>query len=613
MTTDFYGDESAIGKVYDRRILGRLWGYLHPYRLQVWISVVLILGISALDAAGPLLVRAAIDNQIAVGRTDRLAMLTLLFVGTLVIGFLLSYVQGMLMANVGQHVVLDLRIELFGHLQRMSIAFFDRNPIGRLVTRVTNDVNVIEQVLTQGLVQIFTNLFMVVLFLGVLFFLDWRLAVAMYASMPLLVWAIRAFATTQREAYSDQRVWLARINAYLNELITGVTVLQLFNRRGESMRRFDERNTGLLAANMRSIFWYAVFEPTVVVFSAVTTGAILWYGGGRVVESTLTLGTLVAFIQYMQRFYWPLRDLSQRYTTLQSAIASAERIFSVLDEPEEVRDIEAPQRIERPRGEIEFRDVWFTYGEAPEDGADLDGSGDGSADGWVLRGVSFTIQPGEKVAIVGATGAGKSTMMSLLTRFYDVQRGAILVDGVPITQLPQRELRRHVGLMLQDPFIYTDSVLENVRLRDHSISEQRVIEAARAVGAASFIERLPEGYATMLAERGSNLSTGQKQLIALARVAAFDPEIVLVMDEATASIDPETEAVIQSGIERVTTNRTSIIIAHRLNTIRAVSRILVLHRGQLVEDGMHEELLARGGYYHRLYELQYRAQAAGTS
>ena len=597
MTTDFYGDESAIGKVYDRRVLGRLWRYLRPYRLQLWASVALVLAISVLDAAGPLILRAAIDDQIALGKTDRLGMLTAVFVGTLLAGFVLSYVQGMLMAYVGQRVVLDMRIELFGHLQRMAIAFFDRNPVGRLVTRVTNDIGVIEQVLTQGLVQIITNLFMVVLFLGVLLFLDWRLALAMYASMPPLLWAVRTFAITQREAYSDQRVWLARINAYLNELITGVTVLQLFNRRGESMRRFDERNAGLLDANMRSIFWYAVFEPTVVVFSAVTTGAILWYGGGRVVQEALTLGTLVAFLQYMQRFYWPLRELSQRYTTLQSGIASAERIFGVLDEVEEVRDVASPQRLERPRGEIEFRDVWFAYDAEPPET-------------WVLRGVSFTIQPGEKVAIVGATGAGKSTMMSLLTRFYDVQRGAIYIDGVPIIELPQRELRRHVGLMLQDPFLYTDTVAENIRLRDHSISEERVRLAARAVGAESFVERLPDAYGTLLAERGANLSTGQKQLIALARVAAFDPEIVLVMDEATASIDPETEGAIQRGIAQVTSGRTSIIIAHRLNTIRAVQRILVLHRGEVVEQGTHEELLARGGYYHRLYELQYRAQAA---
>ena len=597
MTTDFYGDETTFGSVYDRRILRRLWHYLQPYRWRVFVSVGLMVLIASLDAAGPLILRWAIDHQIREGQTDRLGALTLLFVGTLVVGFVLSYAQGMMMATVGQRVVLDIRLDIFRHLQRMSIAFFDRNPVGRLVTRVTNDVAVIEQVLTQGVVQILTNLLMVIVFLGVLLFLDWRLALLMYVFMPPLIWSVRLFALTQREAFTQQRIWLARLNAYLNELITGVAILQLFNRRRESMQRFDERNAGLLEANKRSIFWYAVFEPTVVAFGAITTGAILWYGGGRVVQTTLTLGTLVAFLQYMQRFYWPLRELSQRYTTLQSAIASAERVFTVLDSPEEVTDVEAPRHLPTPvQGRIEFRDVWFAY--EPEN--------------WVLRGVSFTIEPGDRVAVVGATGAGKSTMMSLITRFYDVQRGEILVDGVPIRELPQRELRRHVGLMLQDPFIYTDSVTENIRLRDTSISEEQVQRAATAVGASRFIDRMPEAYASHLAERGANLSTGQKQLIALARVAAFDPEIVLVMDEATASIDPETEALIQRGMEAMAQRRTAIVIAHRLNTIRSVERILVLHRGELVEEGTHEELLALGGYYHRLYELQYRGAAPAS-
>jgi ABC-type multidrug transport system fused ATPase/permease subunit len=333
----------------------------------------------------------------------------------------------------------------------------------------------------------------------------------------------------------------------------------------------------------------------VVLFGAVTTGAILWYGGGRVVQDALSLGTLVAFIQYMQRFYWPIRDLSDRYTTLQQAMASSERIFGVLDEPEEVVDPPAPVHLERVRGEIEFRNVWFAY----ED------------DNWVLQNVSFTIAPGEKVAIVGATGAGKSTLMSLLSRFYDVQRGAILVDGVPITAVPQRELRRHVGIVLQDPFLFTDTVQENIRLRAPSVSPERVRAAARLVGADAFIMKMRNGYDTVLAERGANLSTGQKQLLALARVAAFDPEIVLVMDEATASIDPETEASIQESIQRVTAGRTSIIIAHRLNTIRHVDRIIVLHRGRVAETGTHAELLARRGVYYRLYELQYKDQDLG--
>jgi ATP-binding cassette subfamily B multidrug efflux pump len=609
MSASFYEEEPGLGKVYDRRLLGRLWRYIRRYRWQVVVAVVLMLGIAGLEAAGPLIVKVAIDDHIKPAAEDPegsqalagLGLLTLLYIGTLLGIFVLRFSQTMLMNYVGQRVMLDLRTDLFTHIQRMSMAFFDRNPVGRLVTRVTNDIAQLEQIVSFGVVQILTNLFMVSIFLVVLLYLDWRLALVMYVFIPGLWYAAKTFAAKQRDSFHDQRIWLARVNAYLNELITGVAIIQLFNRRRTSMQRFDERNRGLLEANMRFLFWYAVFEPTVVLFGAVTTAAILWYGGGRVLQDALTIGTMVAFIQYMQRFYWPIRMLSEQYSQLQSAIASTERVFSVLDEPEEIRDDEDPVPLEHVQGRIEFRDVWFAYGSSP------DASGMPS-DNWVLRGVSLAIEPGEKIAIVGATGAGKTTTIGLLARFYDVQRGEILVDGVPITKIRQRQLRRHVGMMLQDPYIFTDTIEENIRLRDTSISSERVRESARAVGAATFIERLPEGYQTRLAERGANLSTGQKQLIALARVAAFDPEIVLVMDEATASIDPETEAIIQRGIEQVTSGRTTLVIAHRLNTIRAVDRIVVLHHGELVEQGTHEELVARDGYYARLYELQYRLQ-----
>lgn len=348
---------------------------------------------------------------------------------------------------------------------------------------------------------------------------------------------------------------------------------------------------------MRVLWWYACFEPTVVIFGAVTTAVIIWYGGGRVVDETLTVGTLVAFTQYMQRFYWPIRDLSDRYTTLQSAMASSERIFGVLDEPVEVLDPESPVHLATIKGRIEFRNVWFAYDD----------------ENWVLKDVSFVLEPGEHVAVVGSTGAGKSTMMNLLNRLYDVQQGAILVDGVDIRRVPQRELRRHVGMVLQDAFIFSDTVEENIRLRDASISSEEVRRAAELVGADLFIRRMPQGYQTPLAERGANLSTGQKQLLSLARVAAFNPEVVLVMDEATASVDPETEAALQRSIREVISGRTSIIIAHRLNTVRYADRILVLQGGRVVESGSHAELLARNGVYRRLFELQYKDQDIGAA
>ena len=590
----FYDDESAIGKVYDRRLTGRLGHYVRPYVLPLAIAGFLMLAVAVLELVPILIVRYAIDQQIERGLTNRLPLLAFWYVAALLASFVIRYLQGYLMAWVGQRVVVDMRMELFRHIQRMSISFFDRNPVGRLVVRLTGDVQQIEAVISQGLVQIFTNLLMVSAIIVAMFVLDWRLASIMTLFVIPLVWLVKIFAAAQRDAFRDQRIWIARINAYLNEMISGVAIVQLFNRQRRNQENFDERNRGNLDANLRVLFWYAVFEPTVVLFGALTTGAILWYGGARVADDVLSLGTLVAFIAFMQRFFWPIRELAERFTMLQCAMASAERIFGILDQPEEVIDSPDAQPLAEVKGAIRFDHVWFAY----------------QGEHWILRGLDFSIAPGEKVAIVGATGAGKSTMMSLLSRFYDVQQGDILVDGVSVRALPQRWLRRHVGIMLQDPWIYTDSVAENIRLRDTSISLEQVRAAAQAVGADKFIEALPRQYQTMLAERGANLSTGQKQLIALARVAAFNPEIVLVMDEATASIDPETEGTIQRGLAEVMVGRTAIIIAHRLNTIRAVDRILVLHHGELAEDGTHEELLAKGGVYARLHELQFKEQPA---
>jgi ATP-binding cassette subfamily B protein len=592
-------ENQVSGKLYDPHVARRLSRYLRPYLALVSVGALLLVILSGLEVAGPLILREAIDGQIAEGKTDMLGLLVGLYLGTLGGMFSLRYVQSVAMNYVGQRVMTDLRMDLFAHLQQMSIAFFDRNPVGRLVTRLTNDVSTLEQLLTQGVVQILANLLTVVAVMVVMLLLDWKLALVMYLFLPPLAYAVRFYAFTQRDGYREQRAWLSRINADLNENISGMAVVQMFNRESENLRRFDRRNRGLLGANLLVLRWYAIFEPTVVIFGAVTTAVILWYGGGRVIDGTLTIGTLVAFTQYMQRFYWPIRDLSDRYTTLQSAAASAERIFQVLDESADVLDPASPRSLARIEGRIEFDHVWFAYDE----------------ENWVLRDVSFHIAPGERVAIVGATGAGKSTLMNLLNRLYDIQRGEIRIDGVPIPELAQRDLRRHVGIVLQDAFLFSDTVAENIRLRDPSISLEQVRAAAELVGADRFIARLEHGYDEPLAERGANLSTGEKQLLALARVAAFNPEIVLVMDEATASIDPETEAALQASIRRVTEGRTSIIIAHRLNTIRFADRILVMQHGRVVESGTHEELLSHGGVYAKLVELQYKGQdlaAAGA-
>ena len=590
-------DSQVSGKLYDPHVVARLTGYLKPYWRHVVLGGLLLIVLSGLEIAGPLILREAIDGQIADRRTDQLAMLAGLYLGTLALMFSVRYVQSVLMNYVGQRVMTDLRMEVFLHVQKMSIAFFDRNPVGRLVTRLTNDVSTLEQLISQGVIQILANLLTVLAVMVAMLLLDWKLALIMYAFLPPLIWAVRFFAFTQRDGYREQRAWLSRINADLNENITGMAVVQLFNREEENLRKFDRRNRGLLGANLMVLRWYAIFEPTVVIFGALTTGVILWYGGGRVLDETLTIGTLVAFTQYMQRFYWPIRDLSDRYTTLQSATASAERIFQVLDEEAEVLDPDNPRELAHIAGRIEFDHVWFAYDE----------------ENWVLRDVSFDISPGERVAIVGSTGAGKSTLMNLLNRLYDIQRGEIRIDGVPITQLAQLDLRRHVGIVLQEAFLFSDSVLENIRLRDPAISPEAVRAAAELVGADTFIKRLDHGYDEHLAERGANLSTGEKQLLALARVAAFNPEIVLVMDEATASIDPETEAALQASIRRVTEGRTSIIIAHRLNTIAFADRIIVMQHGHVVESGSHAALLASGGVYARLFELQYKGQSLATT
>ncbi len=591
MSIHFQEDE-ILGAAYDARLMRRLLGYVRPYRGAVVGAVVLLLLTSAVSLAGPYLVRVAIDEHIAPRRLDGLALVILAYFAALVAGFILRYAQTYVMQRVGQRAMYDLRMELFSHLQGLSIGFFTRQPVGRLLTRITNDIDALNEMITQGVVAIFGDLFTLVGIVVILLYLDWRLALATLLVLPVIIFFTARFRAQARDSYRAIRVRLARINAFLNEHIMGMGVVQLFGRETREQARFDELNRDHLTSVMAAIRSFARFQPTVGALGAASIAIIIGYGGVLALGGTVTVGLVVAFIQYTQRFFEPIEDLAEKYNILQAAMASSERIFRLLDEPVEVADPLAPVRVDRVRGEIEFRDVWFAY--EPDD--------------WVLRAVSFHIRPRESVAFVGHTGAGKSSIINLITRFYDPQRGQVLVDGHDVRQWGQRALRRHIGLVLQDVFLFSGTIEDNIRLGTKTITPEQVRAAAAFVNAEAFIERIPGGYQAEVHERGATLSVGQKQLIAFARAIAHNPEVLLVLDEATSSVDTETEILIQEALGRVMRNRTSIIIAHRLSTIQHVDRILVIHKGHIVEEGSHRGLLARDGIYTKLYQLQYRDQ-----
>jgi ATP-binding cassette subfamily B protein len=520
-----------------------------------------------------------------------LALVAAVYLVALLLTFGVLYLQGYVMQLMGQYILRDLRGELFERLQRLPVAYFDRNPIGRLVTRVTNDVDALNELFTAGLVSVFGDVALLVGIVGVLFWLDWRLALVTFAILPLLLGLTSWFKIRARQSYRDVRVKLARINAFLQEHLTGMSTVQLFVREQRAFDDFAAVNRRHRDANVRAIFYYAVYFPSVELITALGVGLILWYGGGRVIGGVLSIGALVAFLQYAQRFYQPLADLSEKYNILQAAMASSERIFRLLDHPIGIESPERPRAAEA-RGAITFDRVSFRY----------------EPDKPVLDELDFSIAPGETVAVVGHTGAGKSTLANLLLRFYDVQGGSILVDGVDVRHWDLVELRRSIGLVLQDVFLFSGTISRNIRLGEPEIDDRRVRWAAAEVGALDFIERRPGGFEAVVRERGAGLSVGEKQLVAFARALAFDPRI-LILDEATSSIDTETEQLIQRALDRLLEHRTSIVIAHRLSTIQKADRILVLHRGRLREQGTHQELLAQRGIYYRLYLLQYQDQS----
>ena len=585
-------EEDVLGQAYDARLMRRLLTYLQPYWKQVLIALTAIVSASTLQLAQPYLIKVAIDDHIAIGDSRGLGFLAAVYVVVLIAGFLLEYLQTWTLQMTGQKIMFDMRMQIFGHLQRLDVQYFDRNPVGRLMTRVTTDVDVLNELFTAGVVSVFGDIFLLAGIMGALLIMDWRLALVSFTVLPLIVLVTQWFRRNVRESYRSVRTWIARINAFLQEHITGMSTVQLFRRERRSFDDFDAVNKGHRDANIDSIFYYAVFYPAIEVIGALSTAMIIWFGGGWVLGGTLSLGSFLAFLLYAQRFYRPISDLSEKFNILQSAMASSERIFKLLDTEARIasgRSALPPVAQRAEGGSIVFDDVSFAY-----NGLD-----------YVLRNVSFDVKPGERVGIVGATGAGKSTIINLLLRFYDVSSGRILVDGVDVRDMELRDLRRRFSLVLQDVHLFSGTIASNIRLGETSISDAAVQWAAEAVHASRFVERMSGGYGTAVAERGATLSVGQKQLLSFARALAFDPRI-LVLDEATSSVDTETEQLIRDALRTLMSGRTTIAIAHRLSTIQDMDKILVLHHGRLRESGTHQQLLAQRGIYHKLFELQYR-------
>jgi ATP-binding cassette, subfamily B, multidrug efflux pump len=617
-------DDDVLGKAYDARLMRRLLQYLRPYWRQVLLTLVAIVAGGCAALAQPYIIKIAIDRYIAAGAIAGLDRLAVVFLAVLIVGFAAEYVQTWTMQLTGQRIMFDLRMAVYGHLQRLDLRYYDRNPVGRLMTRVTSDVDVLNDLFTSGVVTAFGDVFMLVGIMAMMLWMNWQLALVAFAVLPLIVLVTQWFRRNVRESYRVVRGWIARINAFLQENITGMATVQLFRREQLNFARFDEIDRKHRDANIDSIFYYAIFYPAIEVISSLASALIIWYGGGSVLRNTLTLGALVAFLQYSQRFFRPISDMSEKFNVLQSAMASSERIFKLLDEPVAIASPPTPAR--RPagaNGHIRFENVWFAYNETPKSEVRSTKSDEGSdfrlqtsdlpgSENWVLKDVSFEVHPGERVGIVGATGSGKSTLINLLLRFYEVQRGRITIDGVDIRDLDLAEVRGLASLVLQDVHLFSGTIADNIRLGNLSIDDERMRQAARAVHAEPFIERLPQGYASAVAERGSTLSVGQKQLLSFARALAFNPR-VLILDEATSSVDTETELLIRDALHVLMAGRTTIAIAHRLSTIQDMDKILVLHKGRVREAGTHQELLAQRGIYFKLFELQYQKSEAVLS
>ncbi len=588
---EYSDEEDDLGKVYDRVLMKRLLSYLKPYTVQLIVISFLMIGTSLSRLVGPYLIQIAIDNHITPGELEGLDIVAGFLILGLIGEFVFAYFEEYRMQMIGQHVMRDLRKNLFSHLQRLDVQYFDKNPVGRLMTRVMGDVQVLNELFTSGVITVFGNLLRILGIMVVMLLYNWKLAFVTFTVIPIIFGATLVYQIYSRRAFREQRKQLARINAFLQENIVGMNTMKLFAQEQRSYHRFNERNRRYLAANLKSIFYFSIFHPLIEVTASLATAVIIWYGGGQIVQGALTFGVLVAFIRYAESFFWPIRELSEKYTIFQNAMASSERIFHLLDtEPSIVSTVDKSGK-ETLKGEIEFRNVWFAYND--ED--------------YVLRDVSFKVAPGEKVALVGHTGAGKTSIINLLCRFYEINKGQILIDGIDIRDMNIGELRNAISIVQQNIFLFSDSIEHNISLRDTSISPDQVRQSSKDVHLDRFVQKMPDNYNTELKEDGGGLSVGQKQLVAFARALASDPSI-LILDEATSSVDTETEILIEDALNRLMNDRTSVVIAHRLSTIQNADKIIVLHRGEIRESGTHNELLQKNGIYYRLYQLQYKGQ-----
>jgi ATP-binding cassette, subfamily B, multidrug efflux pump len=590
-------DGDVLGKAYDARLMRRLLQFMAPHRASISRAFAAIIGLSILQLAPPYLTKIAIDTHIATGELEGLNTLAILFAVVLVLSYVLEYVQTYTLQITGQRIIFDLRMRINEHLQRLDLSFYDRNPVGRLMTRVTTDVDTLNELFASGVVSVFRDIFMLVGIAVVLFVMDWRLAIVALSVLPLIALVTQWFRTHARHSYREVRGLVAQINAFLQENITGMSTVQLFRREARQFEQFDGINTAHRDATVASIFYYAVFYPAIEVLGALAVAAILWFGGGWTLQGTLELGSLVAFVLYSQRFFRPISDLSEKFNILQSAMASSERIFALLDTPVVVTTPAATALVpSNGPGHIRFEHVWFAYRD----------------DQYVLEDVTFDVAPGQRVGVVGATGAGKTTLINLLMRFYDVSRGRITIDDVDIREMPLQALRSRFGLVLQDVYLFSGTIAGNIRLGNDQISDDDVGRAAASVHADRFIDALPDGFQSAVAERGATLSAGERQLLSFARALAYKPD-VLVLDEATSSVDTDTEQLIQDALHVLMAGRTTIAIAHRLSTVQDMDTILLFHKGRLREHGSHQELLAQRGLYHTLYELQYRDQESSAT